>query len=119
MVHHKKMGGKRKCKKGGEAQAYELKNFGDMNTQYDNVFKQVPGVSNNSVAGMSNALRTLSGKLVGGSRRKRSGGTRKKRGGFWGSMGSIINQAIVPFSILGMQQTYRKKSSGGTRRRRH
>lgn len=110
MVHYKKMGGKRKCKKGGEAQAYELKTFGDMNTQYDNVFKQVPGVSNNSVAGMSNALRTLSGKLVGGSRRKRCGGTRKKHGGYWGQ---LINQAIVPLGLLGFQQTYGRKKRGG------
>jgi hypothetical protein len=116
MVHYKKMGVKRKCKKGGDAQAYELKNFGGMNTQYDNVFKQVPGVSNNSVAGMSNALRTLGGKLVGGSRRKRGGGTRKKHGGFWGQ---LINQAIVPFGLLGFQQTYGRKKRGGKTKKHH
>ena len=37
------------------------------------------------------------------------GKTKTRRGGF---LGSLINQAIVPFSILGMQQTYRKKSGG-------
>lgn len=116
MVNHKKMGGKRKYKKGGDAQAYELQNFGDMDTQYNNVFKQVPGVSNNSVAGMSNALRTLSGKMVGGSRRKRCGGTRKKRGGFWGQ---LINQAIVPFGLLGFQQTYGRKKRGGKTKKHH
>ena len=44
--------------------------------------------------------------------------SRSRRGGF---LGSLINQAIVPFSILGMQQTYRRRKSGGkkTRRRRH
>jgi hypothetical protein len=49
---------------------------------------------------------------------KRSRRTRGKRGGFWGE---IINQAVVPLSILGMQQTYKKKHRGGkhTRRRRH
>lgn len=46
-------------------------------------------------------------------RRRRSSSSRKKRGGLWGQ---VINQAIVPLSILGMQQTFRKKHS--TRRRR-
>jgi hypothetical protein len=48
-----------------------------------------------------------------GKRRRRS-----RRGGFL-ELGGVINQAIVPFSILGMQQTYRKKSHGGRRTRRH
>jgi hypothetical protein len=49
-----------------------------------------------------------------------SAGKRRKsrRGGFL-ELGGIINQAIVPFSILGMQQSYRKKSYGGRRTRRH
>jgi hypothetical protein len=44
-----------------------------------------------------------------------AGGRRSKRGGLWGE---VINQAIVPLSILGMQQTYRKKQ-GGRKTRRH
>ena len=45
------------------------------------------------------------------------GGTRRKRGGFWGT---ILNQAVVPFTLLGMQQTYRRKKHGGkTHKRRH
>ena len=42
---------------------------------------------------------------------------RSRRGGFFGE---VINQAIVPFGLLGLQQTYRKKRTGGrkTRRRR-
>ena len=48
-----------------------------------------------------------------GRRRRRS-----RRGGFL-ELGGVINQAIVPLSILGMQQTYRKKSHGGRRTRRH
>ena len=49
-----------------------------------------------------------------------SAGKRKKsrRGGFL-ELGGVINQAIVPFSILGMQQTYRKNRYGGRRTRRH
>lgn len=50
---------------------------------------------------------------------QRAGGRRRsKKGGF---LGSIINQAIVPFGILGLQQAYsRKRHTGGkTRRRKH
>ena len=47
-----------------------------------------------------------------------SAGKRRKsrRGGFFGE---VINQAIVPFGLLGLQQTYRKKRSGGRKTRRH
>jgi hypothetical protein len=43
---------------------------------------------------------------------------RSRRGGFFGE---VINQAIVPFGLLGLQQTYRKKRTGGKTRktRRH
>lgn len=46
--------------------------------------------------------------------------TRGKRGGVWGS---VINQAIVPFGLLGLQQSYKGKGSKmmnrHTRRRHH
>jgi hypothetical protein len=42
--------------------------------------------------------------------------TRSRRGGF---LGSLINNAIVPFSILGLQQTYRKHKRGGKHTRKH
>lgn len=50
-----------------------------------------------------------------GKRRSRS---RSRKGGLWGQ---VINQAIVPLSILGMQQTFRRKKHGGKthKRRRH
>jgi hypothetical protein len=49
---------------------------------------------------------------------------KSRRGGF---LGSLINQAVVPFGILAAQQTYRKKrggkhtrkSRGGKRSRKH
>jgi hypothetical protein len=51
---------------------------------------------------------------------QRAGGKRRsKKGGFWGQ---VINQAVVPFGILGLQQTYRRKHHHGGkthRRRRH
>lgn len=56
--------------------------------------------------------KSVQGVSVGGGRK------RSKKGGFWGE---IISQALVPFSILGMQQTYRRNKHGGkrTKRRRH
>ena len=45
-----------------------------------------------------------------------AGKPKSRRGGF---LGSLINQAIVPFSLLGMQQTYRKKHHGGRKSRRN
>lgn len=45
-----------------------------------------------------------------------SAGSRRKRGGLFGE---VLSQAIVPAAILGMQQTYRKKRTGGRRTRRH
>ena len=43
-----------------------------------------------------------------------SGKSKSERNG--GFLGSLINQAIVPFSLLGMQQTYRKKGGKGARK---
>jgi hypothetical protein len=51
--------------------------------------------------------------LMKGGRRGKT--TRKRRGGLWGH---VINQAVVPFSILGMQQTYGRKKRGGRNTRR-
>jgi hypothetical protein len=43
-----------------------------------------------------------------------AGKSRKKRGGF---LGNVLNQAIVPFGLLGLQQTYGRKKRGGKTRR--
>jgi hypothetical protein len=45
-----------------------------------------------------------------------SAGRRRRRGGF---LGEVINQALVPAAILGMQQTYRRKRGGRRHTRRH
>ena len=43
-----------------------------------------------------------------------AGKSRRKRGGV---LGSVINQAIVPFGLLALQQSYRRKRGGkGTRK---
>ena len=48
-----------------------------------------------------------------GRRRSRS---RSRRGGLWGE---VLKQAIVPLSLLGMQQTYKKRKNGGKHTRTH
>jgi hypothetical protein len=73
---------------------------GTTNQQYDRTFM------GNGPANYTG----LQGQMTGGRKSRR-----KRNGGFFGE---IINQAIVPFALLGMQQTYRKKRNGG-RTRRH
>lgn len=51
--------------------------------------------------------------LVQKAGRKRN---RARKGGF---LGEVVNQAIVPFALLGMQNTYRRKRGGSRRTRRH
>ena len=101
-----KKSGRRVKRGGGGASSYMLKTVGTGNQQYNNVFKT-------GTPTQSNAIRSLNGKhMAGGSRRRR----KSSKGGFWGHM---INQALVPLTILGLQQTYRRgKTRGGTKRRR-
>ena len=49
---------------------------------------------------------------------QQGGRRRRKKGGF---LGEVVNQAIVPFALLGMQNTYRRRKGGRrrTHRRRH
>ena len=86
------------------ATTYQEAVNGGTNSQYNRVFDQ-----SSSNTSQSNAIVGLQGQRAG-SRRRHS-----KRGGFWGS---VINQAVVPFALLGMQQSYRRKRSGGKRTRR-
>ena len=46
----------------------------------------------------------------------KGGRRRRKRGGF---LGEVVNQAIVPFALVGMQNTYRRKKGGRKSRRTH
>jgi hypothetical protein len=46
---------------------------------------------------------------------QKAGKSRRKRGGF---LGDIISQAVVPFSLLAMQNRYGSKKGGKTRRHR-
>lgn len=95
---------------------------GTGNEQYNRVFSQTgPDAlfpSNQSVGAQGQNLGYSPSNTLQNSIIQKAGSRRKKRGGFWGS---ILNQAIVPFSILGLQQTYRRKKNGikKTRRTRH
>jgi hypothetical protein len=88
---------------------------GNENVQFDRVFSQsgpyasVPGNmsigaqgQNANMAGMPNA-NSLALIQNAGSRH-----SRKRRGGF---LGEVINQALVPASLLTMQQTYKRNKS--------
>ena len=65
-----------------------------------------------------NGLVLTNGKSVGGTRRKGKGRGKSRRGGQWSQ---IFNQAIVPASILALQQSYRRRGSkdGKHTKRRH
>ena len=94
----------------GNASNWMLNTVGDANKQYSDVFdigSKTPG----------NAIISLDGKHhAGGSRRKRRHRVRRSRGGNWGS---VLNQAVVPFGLLGIQQSYRRKKRGGKHTKRH
>jgi hypothetical protein len=90
------------------AATYGLAVNGSGDTQYNNVFSQ----SGPDAQFPSNQSIGLQGQNLGypaSATMQKAGAKRKgksKKGGFWGQ---ILNQAVVPFSILGLQQTYRSK----------
>lgn len=121
--HHKRSG--RRHKRGGSyssAASYNEYVNGTEAAQYSRVFDQagpygnVPGNiiigaqgQNAHQPGMPTAQQLA---LVQKAGRRR---TRGKRGGIWGS---VVNQAIVPFSLLGLQQSYGRRGHNNMRTRR-
>jgi hypothetical protein len=100
------------------AATYGMAVNGTGDSQFNRVFSQ----SGMDSKFQSNAIVGVQGQNLGfppsvaqrGGRRRRS-----KKGGFFGE---VISQAVVPFGILGLQQTYRRKRHNGGkthRRRRH
>ena len=100
------------------ASTYGMAVNGTGNSQFDRVFSQggMDGrFQSNTIVGAQGQNLGLPPTVA----QKAGGRRRSKKGGFWGE---VINQAVVPFGILGLQQTYgRKKRTGGKthRRRRH
>lgn len=98
------------------ASTYGMAVNGSGDSQFDRVFSQ-SGMDNRF---QSNTIVGVQGQNLGlppTVAQKAGGRRRSKKGGFWGE---VINQAVVPFGILGLQQTYGKKrhNGGKTRRRR-
>ena len=102
------------------ASEYMSRLVGTTDSQYNRTFDI------NSPLNRGNALVLADGRSIsGGSRKGARGGARARRGrGIrargsnharktrGGSMGSILNQAIVPLALLGLQQTYRRRGTG-------
>ena len=118
-----------KCKsyRGGNANYSSASTYGGYvngseNDQYNRTFSTSgsnAGNQSNILIGAQGQNSQLTGVPTGEQlSRIQSGGRRhKKRGGFLG-LGQVINQAIVPFSLVGLQHTYRHKKHGGKTRRR-
>ena len=111
---------KRSMYGGSGAWPWVESNYGNETTQLANTFGHsnstgnsilpVPGAhALNQYKGFSSSSAT-----VGGRRRKRRKRTKKNmKGGFWGS---AINTALVPLTLLTMQQTLGRKKRRGRRR---
>jgi hypothetical protein len=102
---------------GGGAASFATHAYGATPTQqFNDTFSQTglggqfPG---NGIVGAQGQMVVKTG---GSHRRQHSRSSRKsrsnRRGGF---LGNIFNNAIVPLSLLGMQQTYRKRGGKGKR----
>jgi len=105
-------GGRRSRQRGGNSE-WIMRNFGDMNTQWNNVFgpssttqqgnliTTVPGAPA-VVQGITptGSLNSINQGQTGGRRRK------TKKGGMWGQ---IIKTALVPFGLVGLQHSFAKR----------
>jgi len=120
-------GGRRRRMRGGNggapyssASSYSNYVNGSENSQYDRVFSQagpyasVPGNTsigaqgqNANISGAPNA-NSLALIQNAGSKRRSSHKRRHTKKRYGGFLGQVINQAIVPFGLLGMQQSYRR-----------
>lgn len=95
------------------AAPYVLSQYGNGNTQWDNVFRgsgpspygnqlvniQHPGVTSPASLSPPPATTAPPAGQKGGSRRRRKGGF----------MGSVLSQAAVPFGLLALQQHYGRR----------
>ena len=130
-------GGKRhrKTQKGGlappSAWGSVLNNYGTGIQQFWRTFTSQPGadagaVNSNQITRIghpndNNPPSSLMQRQSGG-KKSRKGRGKGKKGGFLG-IGAVLEQAVVPFGLLGMQQSYGKskssRRSGHMKTRRH
>lgn len=122
-----------KVKRGGgnenysSASSYGRFVSGTGNEQYNRVFSQ----SGADAGRQSNILTGAQGQnmhqpgnptaqnlslIQSAGRRRNRRSRRSKKGGVWGE---VLNQAIVPFTILGLQQSYKRKKQGGKKTRKY
>ena len=93
---------------------------GSGNEQYNRVFDQagVYGqVQGNALIGAQGQNTIPAARIPNASQLSlvQSAGRRRRRGGL---IGEIVNQAVVPLGLIGLQQTYRRKK-GGRKTRKH
>ena len=143
MTKHYKKRMHTKSKRGGSSHwtsgtTYEMANYGTANQQYQSVFgpNPAPNAYGNFLVNqlkpeaslLPDTVSKTAGNLIGGRYSKRSH-IRHKKGGF---LGQVLNQAVVPFGLAALQQSYKRnrgfmpkntqknfrKNSRTTRRRR-
>ena len=86
------------------ASSYMMNLVGTAQNQYDRTF------TGNQPSG--NALVLASGRAISGGRKRKQSGRRRRRSKRGGFMGSVVNQAVVPLALLGLQQTYKNRRHG-------
>jgi hypothetical protein len=80
-------------------------------------YGKIPG---NALIGTGGQGSTYGSGMPNTSLIQKAGGKRRRKKG--GNLGAVISQAIVPFSLLGLQHTYKKRHhhhSGHKSRRHH
>ena len=105
---------------GGGAAGWVEGKYGGANQQYNSVFDIGSTTLGNSFTHLPQSLTPTPGSLEliqrGGGRRRRRGRMTKRRGGFL--MGEVINQAVVPFGLLALQNRYGRRRSRMNKSRR-
>ena len=106
---------------GGGGAGWVQGRYGDENQQYNSVFDIGSKTLGNSfeIAPPSQLPTPQQLSLIqsAGARRRRRGRMTKKRGGFL--MGEVINQAVVPFGLLALQNRYGRRKSRMNKSRRN
>jgi hypothetical protein len=106
---------------GGGGAGWVEGKYGNEDQQYNSVFDIGSKTLGNSFTILPASQTPTPGNLAliqsaGGRRRGRRGRMTKKRGGFL--MGEVINQAVVPFGLLALQNRYGRRKSRMNKSRR-
>ena len=105
---------------GGGGAGWVEGKYGNEDQQYNSVFDIGSKTLGNSFTVLPASQTPTPGNLAliqsAGGRRRRRGRMTKKRGGFL--MGEVINQAVVPFGLLALQNRYGRRKSRMNKSRR-